>query len=92
MTEDILESTDDKIKNRIGDIDSTTDDLRKLAQGTTLRVEVETGTLYALGSELEVLRLFAIYNGNGVFASTQYRVAYSKKHKAHMFYFSLMND
>jgi len=48
------------------------------------------GTVYAFGSELATLRLFAEYNANGAHPSAKYRVGFSKGYDSH--YFSIEND
>lgn len=56
-------------------------DLSRLA-GETVTVENISGTFYVFGSELAVLRLFAVYQGNGAAVNPRVRVGYSKNLKS----------
>ena len=46
--------------------------------GETLEVEVTPTVIYAFGSELACLRVFAKYNSNGSHANEKARVGYSR--------------
>ena len=53
--------------------------------GEDLRTEKINTTLYAYGSEIAILRLFAKYLSNGLVASDKYRIGYSPVEKAYFF-------
>jgi hypothetical protein len=66
----------------------TTDDMRKMAKSTTLQVEVVNGfVLYAYGTELETLRLFAEHLAYGEYENIKkkFRVGYLENLKTHYF-------
>ncbi len=70
-------------------LDRTARDLSLIAK-EQVAVEQISGALYAFGSELAVLRIFAKYNANGAVHNPNCRIGFSQNMQMHFFSLELI--